>query len=236
MATDDFDVDSLAAYLHMTPPQVLRLADRGKLPGRKVGGEWRFSQQEMHHWLETRIGLSDEEELVEVERVLQRRGAPGEDQPILISELLRPEAIEVPLGARTRGSVIREMTRLAAATGLLWDAEKMAEAVQAREDLYPTTTEGGVALLHPRRPLPSLLAEPLLALGITQGGIAFGGGRSALTDVFFLICSVSDPEHLRTLARLSRLIGDADWMQQIRRAPDPAAVHTLIAAWDAKLA
>ena len=36
MSADDFDIDSLAAYLHLTPQQVARLADRGKLPGRKV--------------------------------------------------------------------------------------------------------------------------------------------------------------------------------------------------------
>ena len=42
MARQDFDIDELAKYLHLTPPQVSRMADRGKLPGRKVGGQWRF--------------------------------------------------------------------------------------------------------------------------------------------------------------------------------------------------
>jgi futalosine hydrolase len=38
----------------------------------------------------------------------------------------------------------------------------MAEAVAAREDLHPTALENGVALLHPRRPQTSILAEPLV--------------------------------------------------------------------------
>ena len=64
MAQEDFDIDRLAAYLHMMPAAVVKLAERGKLPGRRVGGEWRFSAAEIHHWLEDRIGLSDDDALV----------------------------------------------------------------------------------------------------------------------------------------------------------------------------
>ena len=45
MAEDDFGIESLAAYLHVDPAQVLRLAERGKLPGRKVAGQWRFAHR-----------------------------------------------------------------------------------------------------------------------------------------------------------------------------------------------
>ena len=58
MPQSDFTIESLAAHLHLTPQQVSRLADRNKLPGRKVGGKWRFSRADIHHWLERRIGLS----------------------------------------------------------------------------------------------------------------------------------------------------------------------------------
>jgi len=227
MAEPDFDVDSLAAYLHFDPQQISRLADRGKIPGRKVGGAWRFSGQEIHHWLETRIGLSDEEELVKMEGALERAAGPGEDQPIRISDLLRLDAVAVPLEARTKSKVVTAMTKLAERTGLLWDAEKMADAIRTREEMYPTALEGGVALLHPRRPLSTILAEPLIALGITTTGIPFGG--SGMTDIFFLICSTSDQEHLRTLARLSRLISDGTLLTELRQASSAIAAHRLIA-------
>jgi PTS system nitrogen regulatory IIA component len=224
---EDFDLDSLAAYLHLTPPQVARLADRGKLPGRKVGGQWRFSQAEIHHWLENRIGLSDEEELVEMESVLQRSAPADEQADISISELLPLEAIAVPLPARTRDSVIRSMVELAAGTGLLWDPQKMAEAVRSREEMHPTAMEGGVALLHPRRPMAAILGEPFLALAVTASGIPFGAGMP-LTDVFFLICSVEDRGHLRILARLSRLLALPGFLDSLRAASDASAARQLI--------
>jgi PTS system nitrogen regulatory IIA component len=227
MAPKDFNIESLAAYLHLTPAQVLRMAERGRLPGRKVAGQWRFSEAEIHHWLEERIGVSDEEELARVEGVLDRQSG-GVSVEISISEMLPVEAIAVPLEARTRNKVIEKMADLAAQTGLLWDARKMAEAVRDRENLHPTALDNGVALLHPRRPMSSVLAEPLLALGRTYHGVPFGGARGALTDVFFLICSTGDLGHLRTLARLSRLLNDTAFLDGIREAEDSHSLHKWI--------
>ncbi len=232
MAAEDFDVDRLAVYLHRMPAEIVKLAERGKLPGRRVGGVWRFSAAEIHHWMEERIGLSDDDELLSVEGALDRHGRHAEDDEVSISDLLRTESIAVPLLAKTRSSVITSMTELAAATHLLWDAGAMADAVRAREEMHSTALDNGVALLHPRRPLANILAEAVLALGITPSGIPFSNdGR--LTDVFLLICSTSDHEHLRILARLSRVINDVFFLSDLRAAPDSAAAHALIVAREA---
>jgi PTS system nitrogen regulatory IIA component len=227
MSGEDFDVDQLAAYLHLGPQQVARLSERGKLPGRKVAGQWRFAQAEIHHWLEDRIGLSDEEELLQVEQVLQRSGSDEEEAPISIAELLPLEAIAVPLAARTRNSVIRSMVELGATTGWLWDPEKMAEAVRSREEMHPTALENGVALMHPRRPMTNILGQAFLALGITSAGIPFGAGMP-MSDIFFLICSVEDRGHLRVLARLSRLLTAPNFLGSLRAAATAAEARQLI--------
>lgn len=226
MPHEDFDIDSLAAFLHLSPAQVAKMADRDKLPGRKIGGRWRFSPAEIHHWLEERIGASDAGELVEVEEVLERSSNETDQATIAIADHLPIEAIAIPLVARTRNSVIVAMTQLAAGTGLLWDPEKMADAIRARESLHPTALDNGVALLHARRPMPTILAEPFLALGITSSGIPFGGG--GLTDLFFLVCSCDDRGHLRLLARLSRVLGDAALLASLRDSQSPADVLACI--------
>jgi nitrogen PTS system EIIA component len=235
MADDDFGIESLAAYLHLDPAQVLRLAERDKLPGRRVAGQWRFSQAEIHHWLEERIGLSSDAELIHMEGVLRRAEGKTDESVISIAEMLPLEAIALPLPARTRGSVITSMVELAAQTGWLWDTAKMAEAIRAREDMLPTALENGVALLHPRRPLPNILGQAFLAFGRTSRGLPFGAPRGGLTDLFFLICSVNDSGHLRLLARLSRLLSDPTLLEDLRHAPDAAAVHKAIADREAKL-
>lgn len=234
MASKDFDIDSLADYLHLTPAQVKKMAERERLPGRKIGGQWRFSEAEIHLWFEEKIGASDAGELEQVENVLDRRAGKS-SSAVCIADLLSIEAVAIPLVARTHHSVIDKMTRLAANTGLLWDPEKMAAAVREREDLHPTALDIGVALLHPRRPMASILAEPLLALGRTHQGIPFGGTRGDLTDVFFLICSTDDQVHLRTLARLSRLLSTDGFLTSIREADDAAEALASIARLEAEL-
>lgn len=226
MSDEDFDIPALSSYLHLTSAQVTKLADRGKIPGRKVAGRWRFSQAEIHHWLEQRIGGSDAQELARMEDALERSAEL--DEEVSITRMLPLEAIAVPLAAKTRQSVIRSMVELAAGTHWLWDPDKMAEAVRSREDMQSTALENGVALLHPRRPMSGILERGFLALGLTGQGIPFGSGRSGLTDVFFLICSVDDRMHLRILARISRLIGSAEFMSQLREAPDAPTAQRLI--------
>jgi PTS system nitrogen regulatory IIA component len=234
MPYSDFDVNSLARYLHLAPQQVVKLTERGKLPGRKVAGQWRFAKPDIHHWLEHRIGLSDEVELLEVEAVLQRSAPPENQHEIRLGELLPIEAIAVPLCARTRNSVIDSMVELAARTGWLWDAKEMAEAVKAREDLHTTALENGVALLHPRHPMPKILSQPVLALGCTSSGIPFGAA-GPLTDVFFLICSVEDRGHLQTLARLSRVLTASGFLNALHQAANAEEAHQLVVETEANL-
>ncbi len=234
MPHQDFGIDNLARYLHLTPGQVIRLAEQGRLPGRKVSGQWQFPRAEIHHWLERRIGLSDEEELIVVEGVL-RRSAAEEEPVVSIADMLPGQSVAVPLPARTRSSVFTCMVELAVHSGFLWDPEKMVEALRTREDMYPTAMEGGVALLHPRRPMPNVLAQAFLALGVTATGIPFVGSRGGLTDVFFLICSVEDRGHLRTLARLARVIGSPGFLEALRQAPDAQSARRLIRDTEARL-
>ncbi len=233
MADDDFDISSLAAHLHMLPAQISKLADRGKIPARRISGQWRFSRPEIHHWLEQRIGLSSADELAEMETNLQRTDT-SDMGDVSIAGLLPLEHIAVPLAAKTRSRVISSMSELAATTGMLWDPAKMGEAVTAREEMHPTALDIGVALLHPRRPQTSILGEAVLALGITSQGIPFGGA-GGLTDVFFLLAATSDHEHLRMLARVSHLISDPEWLAELREASDPQAALRLIDARDSEL-
>jgi PTS system nitrogen regulatory IIA component len=234
MPDETFDLASLASYLHMMPAQVSRLAERGKLPGRRVAGQWIFSRPEITHWLEDRMGLSDDDELAAIETNLRRHDEAAATV-VNFAELLSAETIAIPLQARTRGSVITQMSELAAATGMLWDTQKMADAIAQRESMAPTALDNGVALLHPRRPLSAILGQAVLALGITSQGIPFGGAGRGLTDVFFLIAATSDHEYLRILARLSRILNDADWLAQLRAAEDAATARALILDRDATI-
>ena len=198
-----------------------------------MNGEFVFSRDEVHRWLEQRIGISDDEELVQVEAALTRSIQPGTvDDEISLASLIPVGAMALPLLAKTKDSVIRSMVQLAGSTGLLWDTDAMGEAVKAREELHTTALDNGVALLHPRRPMPSILGDTFLALGMVPSGVPFGGPRSGygagLTDVFFLICSTDDRVHLRILTRLSRILTYPDFLRRLRESSAESEVRELV--------
>ena len=234
MAEKDLDLDGLSRYLHLNLQQVERLANRGKIPARRVGGQWRFNFAEIHQWMAERVGVLEEAELAQVEGAMTPDNSVDENEPILIRAMLSPDTIALPLLAKTKNAAIEQMSQLAATTGMLWDPSKMAEAIRSRESLQSTAMDNGVALLHPRRPMPNILGDAVLSVGISPQGILFGGSR-ILTDVFFLLCSTDDRSHLRILARISRLISIEGFLNSLRDASDPTAVYELICESEADL-
>ena len=228
MSHTNLNLQQLSRYLHLPDAQIRKLVDRGTIPSRRVSGELVFSRDEVNRWLEQRIGISDEEELAQVEEALEKSIPPGTmENEISLASLIPAGAVALPLLAKTRDSVIRSMVQLAGTTGLLWDTDAMAEAVKVREELHTTALDNGVALLHPRRPMPSLLGDTFLVLGIVPSGVPFGGA-TGLTDIFFLVCSMDDRWHLRILTRLSRMLTYPDFLRRLRESSDELEVRELV--------
>lgn len=52
MVNDILDADEVAELLRLNEQTVKRLANRGELPGFKVGGRWRFRRQDIEDYIE----------------------------------------------------------------------------------------------------------------------------------------------------------------------------------------
>jgi len=223
------DLSQLATYLQRDEREVSKLASRGHLPGHKVSGEWRFARAEINHWLETQMHAYTGPEL---ER-LEQTGRSDSNEP-LVSEFLSESSVAVPLPANTRSSVLRELVKLAEQSWQVYDADAILEAIKAREEMGSTALESGVAIPHPRRPLPNALGESVIAYGRTLNGIPFGN-TGILTDVFFLVACRDDRTHLRVLARLSRLLLRPGFLDELRAAQTPAETYELLTGAEREL-
>lgn len=135
-----------------------------------------------------------------------------------LGALLAPQAVELNLPARSRSSVLRELVVVAERTGLVYDAEGIREALEQREALGSTGLAGGIAFPHPRRPMPYATAEPLICLARVPAGIPFGAPDGRVTDLFVLVVSHEERQHLCTLARLSLLFQDGSLAREVREA------------------
>ena len=51
----NLSIEEVARYFDVTPKTVYRLAQRGELPGFKIGGQWRFSLPLLERWVADRV-------------------------------------------------------------------------------------------------------------------------------------------------------------------------------------
>jgi PTS system nitrogen regulatory IIA component len=225
MGSDMMSLEQLAVYLQRDVREVSKLASRGHLPGHKVGGQWRFARAEINHWIETQIPDYTDQQLT----ALEKRGSGSEDGEPLVSVLLPEVSMAVPLAVSTRASVLKELVTLAEQTWQVYDPAAILDAIRQREEMASTGLPSGVAIPHPRRPLPNALGESVMAYGRTTSGIPFGAPGGTLTDVFFLVCCRDDRTHLQVLARLSRLLLRPGFVDELRAAETAADTWQLLA-------
>jgi PTS system nitrogen regulatory IIA component len=225
------DLEGLAAYLRRDVREVGKLVSRGHVPGQKVRGEWRFARAEINHWIETQLPGLSEEQLVHLE---EARTTNHDEEP-LIAGLLGPDSIAVPFAATTKTSVLKELVLLAEQTWQVYDPDAILDAVRQREELLTTALPGGIAIPHPRRPMPNALGESVIAFARSPSGIPFGAPRGGLTDLFFLVLCRDDRTHLRVLARLTRLVLRDGFLDGLRAIDSPAETWKFIASAEEEL-
>lgn len=222
MPYQNMSLDELARHIGMDAREVKRLADKGVLPGQLIAGEWRFNRSALLDWMQREMHTLGDEHI----RNLERATADVPDQTLLAS-LIPTEAVEMNLPARSKASVLRELVNVVDRTHLLYDREALIQALEEREALCSTALPLGLAFPHPRRPLPLATAEPLVCIARVPAGVPFGAPDGELTDLFVLVCSHDERQHLHVLARLALLFA-SDLRDQLRELDDSAAALALI--------
>ncbi len=213
MSRDFYTLDELVQRLGRDRRQVEKLVNRGIIPGRRVGGDWRFNEIEVTHWLEQDLRGLDDQGLAQLEQS-QHSGQQKMESPI--AGILHPDTCEVPLDAGTRPAVLQALIEVAGRTWQVWDPASILKAVKEREDVMSTGFDNGVAIPHPRNPLPDAVGQSILAFGRTLSGIPFGAPGRQMTDLFFLVLARDASTHLQILARLGRLLQREGFVDDLR--------------------
>jgi len=144
-----------------------------------------------------------------------------------LADLIPNGGVNVDLGASSRKQALQAMSDIAAElTGL--PARAIFDAVLQRERLGSTGVGQGVAIPHAR------LAGIDQVVGVfarlrTPVDFESIDGRPA--DLIFMLIAPEDAgaEHLKALARVSRLLRREDVRQRLRAAPDSEAVYAVLA-------
>ncbi|MEM9781813.1 MAG: PTS IIA-like nitrogen regulatory protein PtsN [Pseudomonadota bacterium] len=143
-----------------------------------------------------------------------------------LNDILRPEAVLPALKGTGKKHIFQEVAaRLGDMHGV--DPRRISEGLVAREHLGSTGMGNGVAIPHARIEgldricgLFARLAQP----------VAFDAADGVNVDLMFVLLAPEDAgaDHLRALAKVSRLMRDAELRAKLRQTGDAAALHALL--------
>jgi PTS system nitrogen regulatory IIA component len=182
-----------------------------RLPGLEIDGVWHFRREEVIDWLEQKIQTLDASRVLQLERRVEKSLVSDGTyvRPVAIDRLasrMPEDGISLDSHITGKTDVLRALVCLAERTGLLYDRDYLLASLLDREALCSTAMPGGLALCHPRRPIPAAISTQFVCFLRTIRPVDFGAQDGEGTSVFFLLCAPDDRSHLYGLARVARII------------------------------
>jgi PTS system nitrogen regulatory IIA component len=146
---------------------------------------------------------------------------------MLLSQLLTPQRVRVPLTATDKPGVLKELADLLVQKSG-GDPGDVLRAVTEREQVLSTGIGFGIAIPHGRSPsMPDLAA----VAGRTPAGIAFDALDGQPVQIFFMLVGPERcaGQHVKALSRIARLARSEDLRRQLLAAPSGEAFYQALA-------
>jgi mannitol/fructose-specific phosphotransferase system IIA component (Ntr-type) len=146
---------------------------------------------------------------------------------MLLTQILRPSSIKVPLQGKEKQAAISELVDLLDGQDLLVDSAVCLDAVLVRERARSTGIGSGVAIPHGKC---KGVNELVMALGIAHKPIDFGSIDGKGVTIIILLISPADRTgpHIQALAKISKLMLDEQFRQQLEKADSAKEAYNLI--------
>ena len=150
-----------------------------------------------------------------------------------LTQILQKQCVKVPLEGKDKESVITELVDVLDAAGVLADRQQVLQAVLLREQMRSTGIGSGIAIPHGKC---DAVSELVMAIGISPDGIDFQSVDDKPVKIVILLVSPSDQTgpHIQALARISRLMLDEQFRQQLEQADSPQQVYELLSDKEAE--
>lgn len=205
------NIGQLASNLGWSVRFIEGLVRGERLPGMEIDGVWHFRRDDVIDWLEQKIQTLDANRVLQLEKRVESSLVADDfyRRPVATDRLVSrmpDDGIALDVHIDNKTDVLRALVGLAERTGLLYDRDYLLASLIDREALCSTAMPGGVALCHPRRPIPSAISTQFVCFLRTLNPVDFGAQDGEGTSVFFLLCAPDDRSHLYGLARVARIL------------------------------
>ncbi len=144
-----------------------------------------------------------------------------------VTKILQPTCVKVPLEGKDKKSVITELVDLLDGSGALLDREMALNAVLVREQTKSTGIGSGIAIPHGKC---AAVKELVMAIGLASEAIDFESVDGKPVKIIFLLVSPANQTgpHIQALAKISRLMLDAEFKEELEGASSAEEVYELL--------
>ncbi|MBT3184533.1 MAG: PTS sugar transporter subunit IIA [Nitrospina sp.] len=150
-----------------------------------------------------------------------------------IDDILKKDSIIANLAGVNKGEILREITDFLQKQGLIKDKETLLNTLMEREKLGSTGIGENVAIPHGKS---DELSQIITVFGRSLQGVDF---ESLDQKPVHFVCMVIAPsnstgQHLKALARISRLFKNQDLREGILKLQDANQIYSLLLEADSK--
>jgi PTS system nitrogen regulatory IIA component len=151
-----------------------------------------------------------------------------------ITDFLDSNMVIPHLQGRDKASVVKEMAEWLVRSLPALDGEKLVKVLLEREKIGSTAIGEGVAIPHGKLPEIDRVHG---VFARSPEGVDFDSVDGYRTHLFFLLVAPehSPGDHLKALARISRLLQDAEFRARLMKASSAAELFNAITAEDEKV-
>ncbi|MDI6725930.1 MAG: PTS sugar transporter subunit IIA [Smithellaceae bacterium] len=148
-----------------------------------------------------------------------------------ITDMLKTSFIIEELTALTKRDVLMELTQAFPSDYFLDDYDAVVNVLLEREKLGSTGIGDGIAIPHGK---VSGLKELIVSFGRSKDGIDFNAMDGRPVHLFFLLMAPENSagQHLKALARISRMLKDVSFRKRLMEASDCEELFSIIAEKD----
>jgi PTS system nitrogen regulatory IIA component len=148
-----------------------------------------------------------------------------------ITDILDADSIIEKLIARDKKGVLEELVAVLVAHGRLGDKEKAVQVLLERERLGSTGIGDGIAIPHGKL---KAINGIICSFGRSKEGIDFQSIDEKPCHLFSLLLAPEDGagDHLKALARLSRILKDIPFRKRLLEAATKEDIFSLIVEED----
>ena len=148
--------------------------------------------------------------------------------PVQIPDILRPDAVKVPLDGTSKRAVIDELCDLLECHDGVDSIDQLKQTVWEREDQRSTGIGEGLAIPHGKC---RSVSRPAMAIGLPTTPLEFDSIDGRPVELVILLASPADriAEHIQALGKISRLMSDSSVREKAYHAADAETLYRLFA-------